>query len=122
MSPLSLPNATFLLAGCLSLPSITGSTPCRGCRPGGGGAGARDLGGGGSGLILYQVCQGLADQATLRREVRALRQAVEETGAARSYLLALDSLELSTVAEALELEPSITVLPAWEWLLAADSC
>ena len=61
---------------------------------------------------LVQACASLADPATRAREVRALSEALEETG--------LESGEIVTLEEAETIETeagAIHVVPAWRWFL-----
>jgi hypothetical protein len=63
---------------------------------------------------LIQVCADVANRATLAREVRALEAAGRVHRRARRRLLVLDR-DSATGVEA----PGVTVVPAYEWLLAA---
>ncbi len=64
---------------------------------------------------LIQACAELSDAATLEREVRALRDAVAETG--------IDIATLVTLREERRIDVDgveIRVVPAWQWLLQSE--
>ncbi len=64
-------------------------------------------------LELIQSCAALSDPETRDREVRALDQAMVETGSGESTIVTLAD------RETIETESgTIRVLPAWEWVLA----
>jgi predicted AAA+ superfamily ATPase len=61
---------------------------------------------------LVQSCASLRDPGTREREVRALREAMEETGLATGEIVTVDE------EETIETEAgTIHVVPAWRWLL-----
>ncbi len=61
---------------------------------------------------LVQSCASLRDPGTREREVRALREAMEETGLATGEIVTVDD------EETIETEAgTIHVVPAWRWLL-----
>lgn len=64
--------------------------------------------------MLIQVCASLDDPVTLRREVRALEDALLEFREAQADLIALD------VPPRVEVPPSVRLVSAYEWLLDAD--
>lgn len=62
---------------------------------------------------LIQVCASIDDPATLAREVRALEDAANEHPRARPLIVTLESrIPFPAVPD------SITILPAWEWMLS----
>lgn len=61
---------------------------------------------------LYQVSARVRDEGTLRREVRALSQALDETGLGRGILIVLDAHEVPDPGD-----PRIRVIDAWRWML-----
>ena len=66
----------------------------------------------GGGLELIQVCLSLQKAETREREVRALTEAMAETGVSRATIVTLaDRESLQTDAG------TIRVVPAWEWAL-----
>lgn len=66
--------------------------------------------------LLVQVCETLADPATRKRELNALGEAMEELGSTAATIVT------RTEEERIEREGrTITVVPAWKWLLEIDS-
>jgi predicted AAA+ superfamily ATPase len=65
---------------------------------------------------LIQVCASVDDPATLAREVRALEEARAEHPRARAWLLTLESRLPYP-----EVPRFVQVLPAWQWMLEAES-
>lgn len=65
---------------------------------------------------LIQVCTSVDDPATLAREVRALADARREHGRAKASILTLESRVPFP-----EVPGFIEILPAWQWMLAANA-
>jgi predicted AAA+ superfamily ATPase len=63
-------------------------------------------------LELYQVSENISEPRTRNRELRALFAAMEETNVAEGHLLTLNNDEIIT-----DEARTITVLPAWKWIL-----
>lgn len=64
-------------------------------------------------LGLVQSCADIADEATCERELRALGEAMSETGVDHATVITLhDSAEVSVPAG------TVDVVPFWEWALA----
>lgn len=62
---------------------------------------------------LIQVSCSLADEATSKREIRALEAAMKRYDIAESWIVTLDEeREISTA------QSTIHVVPAWRWLLS----
>jgi len=66
----------------------------------------------GARMELVQSCAALSDTKTRDREVRALDQAMAETGLRESTIVTLDDRETIEAGNG-----TISVLPAWEWAL-----
>lgn len=66
----------------------------------------------GHGRQLVQVCASLAQPGAREREIRALREAMAETGLTESTIVTLLDSELIDVPEG-----RIAVVPAWSWML-----
>ena len=64
---------------------------------------------------LIQACADLEDPSTLEREVRALREAVGETGIEKATLVTLQG-DRRITSDGVE----IRVAPAWQWLLERE--
>jgi len=62
-----------------------------------------------------QTCVSLADPRTRERKVRALREAMEETGLATGEIVIVDDEETIETAAG-----TIRVVPAWRWLLREE--
>ena len=62
---------------------------------------------------LIQVCAGVADKATLARELRALEDARAEHRGAKARLLTLTFDQVPA-----DLPKGVSAQPAWQWLLA----
>ena len=62
--------------------------------------------------LLVQVCESLADPATRKREVAALREAMAELGPGEATIVTSHEDETIRAGAAV-----ITVAPAWQWLL-----
>jgi predicted AAA+ superfamily ATPase len=62
--------------------------------------------------LLLQVCQSIADLDTREREVRALFEAMEETGVSTSFIITEDEKEVLSLHG-----KKILILPIYEWLL-----
>jgi len=66
-------------------------------------------------LLLIQSCAALSDPETRDREVRALQDAMAETGVRRSTIVTLAD------RESIEGEGGmVQVIPAWEWILTSE--
>jgi hypothetical protein len=65
---------------------------------------------------LVQSCVSLAEPATRQREVTALTEAMVETGLPRAEIVTLNEEETIQTDTG-----SISVVPAWRWLLQDDS-
>ena len=66
----------------------------------------------GDGLALFQVCLSLQKSETKEREVRALTEAMAETGVSPATIVTLAGRE--------GIQPdagTIRITPAWEWTL-----
>lgn len=66
---------------------------------------------------LIQVCADISQPETRDREFRALEAAMKENRGLKGLLLTLDSTGFLQAAAATP--KNVTVLPAWEWMLAA---
>jgi predicted AAA+ superfamily ATPase len=66
------------------------------------------------GVSFYQVCLSIENPTVRRRELRALTEAMRETGSRSAYLLTLGASEQITTDAG-----DIRVLPAWRWMLGA---
>lgn len=64
---------------------------------------------------LYQVCETADDEATKKRELRALWEALEETHLEEGILIMGDETE----EELTQAGKRIRLIPAWKWLLSA---
>lgn len=64
---------------------------------------------------LYQVSARIQDDSTLRREVRALSAALDETGLSTGTLLVLSARDIPEIAD-----ERIRVEDAWRWMLRLD--
>ncbi len=65
------------------------------------------------GLGLYQVAWDVSEPTVLRRECRALWEAMAETGARQSTLIVGQGAEQDIERDGMR----IYCLPAWRWLL-----
>jgi len=68
---------------------------------------------------LIQVCADISNPETLHREFRALEAAMKEQRGLKGCLLTLDSTGILQASAAAP--RNVTVLPAWEWMLATHS-
>jgi Predicted ATPase (AAA+ superfamily) len=69
----------------------------------------------GNGVELVQVCESLAVLATREREIRALSEAMNESGVKNSILVTRNETgEVQTEAG------TVSIFPAWQWLLANE--
>jgi len=62
--------------------------------------------------ILFQVCESLINPKTRNREMNALRQAMSELSVSKSVTITLNEDEVAIFPEG-----TITVMPAWRFLL-----
>ena len=67
-------------------------------------------------MSLYQVAATIANEATCKREVRALLEASEEHPEANLFLLIRDLEVFSEQA----VPSKIQIFPIWEWLLQKE--
>ncbi len=61
---------------------------------------------------IIQVCYDISSQTTLKREIRAIQNAMDELNIDVSYLLTYNTRETLSYGNKL-----INIIPAWEWLL-----
>ncbi len=62
---------------------------------------------------FYQVCVSLREEKTREREIRALREAMSESGTDHSTIITLDNEEAALAFDG----RAINVIPVWSWIL-----